>query len=281
MSEIYLCAIVNISSGSCPEDCKFCTQSARFRADIDRYREKEIEQIVKEATIARENGAVGVCLVTSGKGLDDKKLDFVTRSARAVRDKLGDDFNLIGCNGLATKEQLLELKNSGINAYNHNLESSKEHYEKICSTHSWEQRYQTCLNVKELGLKLVSGGIIGMGESKEDRISFINSLKELKPATTPLNFYHPNEALPLKENNIDFDEAIEFIKYARENLSCKKLMLAGGREYYFKDRQREIFEAGINSIVIGDYLTTKGERANQDLQMLKSLNLEVARKCDG
>jgi biotin synthase len=219
--------------------------------------------------------------VTSGKALNEKKIRFVSQSARAIRKELGSDFNLIACNGLATKEQLLELKVAGINVYNHNLESSENYYNKICSTHSWSERYQTASNVKEVGLKLVCGGIVGMGESKDDRIELIKAIGSLKPATTPLNFYHPNEALPIKNNNISFNEAIDFIRYARENLEVKKLMLAGGREHFFKDRQAEIFKAGINSIVIGDYLTTKGNELNQDLQMLESLGLSISRKCDG
>jgi biotin synthase len=281
MNKIYLCAIINISSGSCSEDCHFCTQSSRYGVDIPKYKEKSLDTILLEARKAREVGAVGICLVTSGKALNEKKIRFVSQSARAIRKELGSDFNLIACNGLATKEQLLELKVAGINVYNHNLESSENYYNKICSTHSWSERYQTASNVKEVGLKLVCGGIVGMGESKDDRIELIKAIGSLKPATTPLNFYHPNEALPIKNNNISFNEAIDFIRYARENLEVKKLMLAGGREHFFKDRQAEIFKAGINSIVIGDYLTTKGNELNQDLQMLESLGLSISRKCDG
>lgn len=281
MSDIYLCAIINISSGSCSEDCGFCTQSARHNADIPKYREKELEVVLAEARRAREIGAVGICLVTSGKALNDKKIEFVSKNARSIRAELGDDFNLIACNGLASKEQLLELKSAGINVYNHNLETSEDFYSQICSTHSWQERYITAQNVKEVGLKLICGGIVGMGESKEQRESLIKSIDSLKPATTPLNFFHPNEALPIKNNNLTFDEAIEFIKFARANLSVKKLMSAGGREYFFKERQSEIFKAGINSIVIGDYLTTKGEALEKDIQMIESLGLKIAKKCDG
>jgi len=278
MSPIFLCAICNVSSGSCNEDCKFCTQSVRHKANIQRYKYKDISQIVQEAKMARSHGAVGFCLVTSGLGLDDKKTEFICRAAFEVK-KVLPEFNLIACNGTALVEQLKELKKAGIDSYNHNLETSKEFYSNICTTHSWEDRYQTCLNVNRVGLNLVSGGIFGMGESKEDRVSFINSLKELNPKTTPLNFFHPNEALPLKAKTLSVDEALEIIKWARSELKCEKLMVAGGREFVFKDRQKEIFKAGANAIVIGDYLTTSGNAPKKDIELIESLGLEVAKIC--
>ena len=208
---VFLCSICNISSGSCAEDCGFCTQSAKHHADITRYKYKPIEQIVLEAKNASSYGALGFCLVTSGLGLDDKKLAYVCDAARAVRAAL-PHIHLIACNGLATLEQLKALKEAGVNSYNHNLESSKNYYAKICTTHSWEERYQTCLHVKESGLHLCSGGIFGLGESKEDRASFIQSIKELSPATMPLNFYHHNPSLPLKAEPLSKEEALEIIK---------------------------------------------------------------------
>lgn len=280
MSPIFLCAICNVSSGSCNEDCKFCTQSVRHKADIQRYRYKEIDTIVNEAKMARKNGAVGFCLVTSGLGLDDKKVEFISKAAYEVKKAL-PEFNLIACNGTASIEQLKELKKAGVNSYNHNLETSKEFYPQICSTHSWEDRYQTCQNINEAGLNLVCGGIFGLGESKEDRVSFINSLKELNPKTTPLNFFHPNEALPLKSKPLHVEEALEIIKWARSELKCDRLMVAGGREFTFRDRQSEIFEAGANAIVIGDYLTTSGEAPNKDRKMIESLGLKIAKTCHG
>ena len=152
---IFLCSICNISSGSCAEDCGFCTQSAHHHADIERYKYKPVDQIVFEAKSATSNGAIGFCLVTSGLGLDDKKLSFVCEVARAIRAEL-PELNLIACNGIATVEQLRTLKEAGINSYNHNLESSQNFYDTICTTHSWESRYQTCLNVNEAGLSLLS-----------------------------------------------------------------------------------------------------------------------------
>ncbi|MBV5279112.1 MAG: biotin synthase [Campylobacteraceae bacterium] len=275
---IFLCSICNISSGSCAEDCGFCTQSAKHHADIQKYKYKDIEQIVLEAKNATNYGALGFCLVTSGLGLDAKKLSFVCEAARAVKAEL-PNIHLIACNGLASVEQLKELKNAGVDSYNHNLESSRFFYETICSTHSWESRYQTCLNVKESGLTLCSGGIFGLGESKEDRASFIQSVKELSPQTMPLNFYHPNPALPLHAQPLSEQEALDIIAEVRAALPNTMLMVAGGREITFKNKQCDIFGAGADAIVIGDYLTTKGQPPTQDLEMIEKLGYKIAKSC--
>jgi len=277
--EVFLCAISNISSGSCHEDCGFCTQSAKHHADIQRYRYKDIKTIIQEAKEAKANGAVGFCLVTSGKELDDKKLDFVCEVAKAVKNEV-KNLNLIACNGLANLEQLRTLKEAGVLLYNHNLESSQNYYKNLCKTHSWEERYQTCLDVKKAGLKLVCGGIFGLGESAEDRTSFLQTIKELDPFTTPLNFFHPNPALPIKAEPMDEDEALEIIRYARTILPQTRLMVAGGREITFKTKQSQIFDAGANSIVIGNYLTTKGALATRDIEMIKKAGYEIAKPCN-
>lgn len=279
---IFLCALCNVSSGSCSEDCKFCTQSAHYNADIQKYKFKDIKQIVKEGVAAKQNGATGYCLVTSGKGLNDKTLDFICRAIPEVRKELGEDFNIITCNGTASLEQLKELKKAGATAYNHNLETSREFYPQICTTHPWEERFKTALAAKEAGLNLVCGGIFGLGESESDRISFVNSLKELAPMTVPLNFFHPNIALPLHQNYLSTDEGLALIKWVKKELpDVKKLMIAGGRELIFGSRQNEIFGAGANAIVIGDYLTTSGNKANKDTDMLKQLGLKAAKTHHG
>lgn len=277
--EIFLCAISNISSGSCNEDCGFCTQSAKHHADIQRYRYKEINEIINEAKNAKANGAVGFCLVTSGLGLDNKKLSFVCKAAEAVKKEV-KELNIIACNGIASLEQLKSLKSAGVELYNHNLESSKKYYSNLCTTHSWQERYETCLHVKEARLKLVSGGIFGLGETRDDRVSFIQSIKSLNPFTMPLNFFHPNPALPIKANPMDEDEAISIIKYTRSELPDTRLMVAGGREITFKTKQSQIFDAGANAIVVGNYLTTAGAEPNKDIQMIKNAGYKIALYCD-
>lgn len=273
---VFLCSICNVSSGSCNEDCKFCTQSIKHNADIERYSYKEVAQILKEAKAARNKGASGFCLVTSGKGLNNTKLKFICEVASVIRAEI-PELNIIACNGTATLEQLRALKEAGVTSYNHNLETAEDYYPSICTSHSWQERFQTCLHVNEAGLNLVSGGIFGLGESDEQRVSFLNALKKLNPKTVPLNFFIPNPALPLKAKPLHVDEGLELIKWVRKELPDVKLMVAGGRETTFKDRQNEIFEAGANAIVIGDYLTTGGEAINKDKQMIESLGLRIAK----
>ena len=276
-NKVFLCSICNITSGTCAEDCKFCTQSVRYKADIERYRYKEIDTIIKEAKQARELGALGFCLVTADKGITPKSLDFVCEVAQAVKKSV-PKLHLIACNGTANREQMKELKRAGCDAYNHNLETSERFYKEICTTHAWSERYETCKEVKEAGLNLISGGIFGMGETQEDRISMLHSLKELDPISVPINFYHHNPALPLKANNLTIEEGLALVKLTREVLcDADRIMIAGGRELLFGDRQEEIFQAGANSIVIGNYLTTAGRDSNKDLEMLKTLHLEVAK----
>ena len=276
--KIFLCSICNINSGTCKENCKFCSQSVRYKADIQRFKKKPIEEIQAEAVSARDSGALGFCLVTADKGLNDKTLEFVCEVAKAVSE-VAPELRLIACNGTASLEQLLVLKNAGIKAYNHNLETSQSFYPQICTTHPWSERFETCQNVNKAGMVLITGGIFGLGESNEDRISMLESLSSLNPSSVPINFYHHNEALELNPNPLSVDEALALVKLTREKLpNAQRIMVAGGRELMFGERQNEIFQNGANSIVIGNYLTTAGRDMNKDLDMLTSLNLEVATK---
>jgi len=276
--EIFLCSICNINSGTCLEDCKFCSQSVRYKADIDRYKQKDIDLILQEARQARDSGALGFCLVTADKGLNDKTLAFVCNVAKTVTAEV-PELRLIACNGTASLEQLLVLKEAGIKAYNHNLETSEDFYKEICTTHPWSERYETCQNVNKSGLVLITGGIFGLGESQEDRISMLNSLKSLNPTSVPINFYHHNVALELEPNSLTIEESVALIQLTRETIpDAQRIMVAGGRELMFGDRQEEIFLHGANSIVVGNYLTTSGRIVSKDLDMLESLNLEVAKK---
>ncbi|MGB7401754.1 MAG: biotin synthase [Arcobacter sp.] len=278
--EIFLCAICNIESGTCNEDCKFCTQSVKYKADILRYKRKEIEQIVKEAKRAKANNANGFCLVTAGKGLDDKRLKFVVEAAKAVKkENLG--LILIACNGTASVEQLQTLKEAGVDAYNHNLETAEDYYPQIVTTHTWQERYQTCKNVKEVGLRLVCGGIFGLGETQEQRISMLESIASLEPMNVPLNFFHPNSALPIVENSVTREEAFELIELARKMVpNAMKIMVAGGRELMFGEEQYKIFEKGANAFVIGDYLTTAGKSPIEDMEELEKLGFKIKRERD-
>lgn len=274
--EVFLCAISNIESGTCNEDCKFCTQSVKNDIEIARYKRKEIKDVVQEAKNAKQHKAQGFCLVTAGQKLTDSKLEYVLSLVYAIK-KENLDLKINACNGLATLEQLKELKKAGVEVYNHNLEASKEFYSNLCTTHKWKERYQTCLNVKEAGLNLACGGIFGVGESFEDRISLFNSIKSLEPIVVPLNFFHYTQNLPIAKNELSKDEAFAIIKLAKNIVdSAKVVMIGGGRESMFEERQYEVFEYGANSFIIGDYLTTFGENAKKDLLALEKLNYRIS-----
>ena len=280
-SEIFLCSICNVNSGTCNEDCKFCSQSVRYKADIDRYIQKDMDIILQEAKTAKDNGALGFCLVTADKGLTDKSLKFICSIAQMLTKEV-PELRLIACNGTASLEQLLTLKKAGIKAYNHNLETSEAFYPQICTTHPWSERYATCRAVNESGLVLITGGIFGLGETQQDRLSMLEALNSLDPTSVPINFYHHNEALELQPNSLTTDEALNLIKLTRQTIpNTERIMVAGGRELMFGDRQNEIFNYGCNSIVIGNYLTTSGRIMSKDLDMLKYLNLKVAKTVKG
>ena len=279
--EIFLCAINNVLSGSCNEDCKFCTQSVRYRAEIERYSFKDPERVLREAREARANGALGYCLVTAGKGLDDRRTEYVAGLAARIRKEI-PELRLIACNGTASLEQLRYLKEHGVESYNHNLETSWRYYPEICSTHSWEERYATCEAVKSAGLSLCCGGIFGMGEEPEDRESLLESIASLNPDSVPLNFYIPNPALPIPERTIDRAGAVGVIRQAHGRMPWLRiLMVAGGREQLFGGHEEELFGAGANAIVIGNYLTTRGEAPDRDRRRLEELGYRVATQCDG
>ncbi|MDO4674184.1 biotin synthase [Campylobacter sp.] len=276
--QIMLCAICNIASGNCSEDCKYCTQSSYVKTQIQKYRRKDLAQIVQEAKMAKKNEALGFCLVTAGLGLDDEKLEYVCQAAHAVK-KAEPNLLLIACNGIASTEQLRELRKAGVFSYNHNLETSREFFPKICSTHTWESRFETNLNAKEAGLMLCCGGIYGMGESEDDRVSFRRSLAELEPFSSPINFFIANENLNLKAPKLEADEALQIIKDTKKALPNSVIMVAGGREVVLQERQYEIFQAGAGAIVVGDYLTTRGEEPSRDITKLREMGFSFASEC--
>ena len=276
--KILLCAISNVQSGACEEDCAFCAQSAKYKTGAEVFGFKEPKIVVQEAKNAKKARAIGFCLVTSGLGLDGEKTEYLCALASRVKKEV-DGLFVIASAGIADTKSLTELKKAGVDSYNHNLETSKEFYPSICSTHSWDERYATCENAKESGLLLCSGGIFGLGESHEDRASLFASLKSLNPMSSPINFYHPNPALPIKKAHINADEALNVLRMAKKELKNSVIMAAGGREYTFGDRQHEIFEAGCDAIIVGDYLTTDGQEASKDFELLKKAGMEPLTEC--
>lgn len=274
MKKVFLCSISNVTSGACKEDCSYCTQSVKYNTNVEIYKNKPKEKVLEEAKMLARFGASGFCLVTSGLGLDSKKCEYIASLASYIKAEL-PQMLLIACCGQADRESLKYLKDNGVDSYNHNLESAKSNFLNICTTHSFESRFETCQNVLSVGLKLCSGGIFGLGENMEQRIELLKSLKELNPHSSPINFFIPNPALPIKEEVLSRDEALECIILAREILCDSILMLAGGREVVFGDNQKAIFDYGIDAIVLGNYLTTNGETPSKDLSMLQKYDLKI------
>jgi biotin synthase len=271
--KIYLCAISNLISGYCKEDCGFCVQSQKHNIPIKKYFKKDISIVVEEAKKAKKNKACGFCLVTSGKKLTKNVLKYLCDTAEAIKREV-DGLKLIGCNGIAKKEDLVKLKENGFDAYNHNLETSKGFYHNLCTTHKWEERFKTCLATKEAGLELYCGGIFGVGENWKVREDFIKELLLLSPYLIPINFFHPHPSLPIR-TRFDKKDALRLVSAFREFFPLSNIMIAGGREYYFKDDWIDLISAGANSIVIGDYLTTKGEKPSADISILKENGYEI------
>lgn len=281
--KVFLCSISNVLNGGCAEDCAYCNQSTKYGKNTKSTGYKPKSEVLSEAQNLAKFGASGFCLVTSGRDLDSKKCEYIAELAREIKARL-PKMLLIACCGIADKASLAHLKASGVDSYNHNLECAESYFAKICTTHSFESRIQTCQNALSVGLKLCSGGIYGVGESVAQRIELLKTLKSLNPHSSPINFYIPNPALPLPNAVISRDEALEVIIMARELLRDSILMLAGGREVVFGRNQREIFTHGIDAIVLGDYLTTSGEAPKADIEMLSNYGLKIGhlvndRKC--
>lgn len=272
--EIFLCSISNVSSGGCSEDCFYCTQSAHYDTGVTRYKYKESKQVIQEAKELKKYGMVGFCLVTAGRGLDHKKCDYIASLAYAIKKEI-QDIHLIACCGRADEESLKYLKQNGIDTYNHNLETAQSFFSQICTTHPWEERFETCENTLRAGLGLCSGGIFGLGEEFSHRLEFLKALRSLSPHSMPINFFIPHSALPIKREVLSQDEALECILLCKEYLPKARLMIAGGREKVFGKDQKKMFELGINGIVLGNYLTTSGETPSEDLLMLEEYGLDV------
>lgn len=274
MKKIFLCALSNVSSGNCGEDCKFCTQSAKYQTGIQTYKQKDINEVVQEAISAKNSMANGFCLVTSGLRLNKSTKKYIIDLATAIKEKV--KIRLIACNGLASLEDLQDLKKAGISAYNHNLETSQSFYKQICTSHPWQDRFDTCVNVTKAGLDLICGGIFGIGESKAQRLELFESIKKLNPRRIPINFYIPNEHLDLPQTLMSKQEALEIIKQARSMFARQIIMVAGGRELVFGDSWLQTLEAGANSIIIGGYLTSSGNEMLQDVQTLQDNGYEIS-----
>ena len=272
---INTCSIISAKQGRCTEDCSFCSQSARYHTDIEEFPLIDSNKILDAARHAEQTGSSSIGVVTSGKRISNAKdLDTICTAIKGIG---ANSCVHPHCSfGILTKEMVESLVKSGLKRLNHNLETSERYFPNICTTHTFRDRVNTIRVAKEVGLEICSGAIFGIGEDMEDRINLAFTLKTLGVDTVPLNFLHPIPGTPL-ENNIPLTpiEVLKIITVFRFVLPDKEIKIAGGRERNLRDLQSWMFYAGANSTMIGNYLTTKGRRVEEDLQMIQDLELEV------
>jgi biotin synthase len=266
--------ILSAKTGGCSEDCHFCSQSAHFQSKVKPTPFLSDEEILKAAYETKESQATEFCIVLAIKGPSEKIMQRLESVVPMVREKTG--LNVAVSAGILTLEQANRLKAVGTHRYNHNLETAASFFPNIVTTHSWQERFQTCLYVKESGMQLCSGLIFGLGESPLQRVEALCQLRELDPEEVPLNFLNPRPGTPLADRPIlDAREAIKWIAIARLALSKAILRYAGGREITLKDLQAMGMKAGINALIVGNYLTTLGRNPNEDLEMLAELKMPI------
>lgn len=265
-----LCNIVNAKSGLCSEDCKFCAQSSRHKTQTQTYPLKSKEEIVTAAKEAKNIGAVNFGIVTSGNRLNEKELNTIVETVTEITNSVGID--VCASLGAIEKSQLTLLKEAGLKRYHHNIETSANFYPKIVSTHSFDERVNTVRAAKEIGLQVCCGGIIGMGESWQDRLDMAGLLKELNVDSVPINLLIPVKGTALENTEpISCLDAVRTICIFRIILKDKAIKIAAGRETVLKDFQAMGFMAGANGMLIGGYLTVKGRRIQEDRQLVKEI----------
>jgi len=263
-NRIYTCSIMSAKTGLCSEDCAFCSQSRKSRAEIKKHPLMDVEEILDCARRSRENGARKFCIVMSGKAPSDGEMERVISAIRAIRNELNMEVDV--SLGMLDERKALMLKEAGISHYNHNLETSPSYFKNICTTHSFNDRLNTLKILSALGIQLCSGGIFGVGETDEDIVELAFILKEIKPSVIPINFLHPIKGTPLEHMQIiSVERALRIICAFRLIHPDAIIKVCGGREFVLQDRQWEIFSAGANGIIIGNYLTTKGNEPSKDL----------------
>ena len=269
------CSIVSAIQGRCTEDCNFCSQSSRYHTGIEEFPLIDTNRILDIAKCAEQTGSNSIGIVTSGYSIN--KSDDLDKICRAIKAVITDScIHPHGSFGILTEEMAGSLVKCGLKRLNHNLETSERFFPNICSTHTFSDRINTIRVAKEVGLEICSGAIFGVGEGIEDRIDLAFTLKNLDVDVVPLNFLHPVSGTPL-ENSIPLSpmEALKIISVFRFILPDKEIKIAGGREKNLRDLQSWMFYAGANSTMIGNYLTTKGRKVEDDLEMIKDLNLEL------
>lgn len=270
--KVDLCSLINAKSGKCPEDCAFCAQSIHYDSPAPSYSLLDPSVILQAARQAQQNGADHFCLVTSGKRVSEAEFALILRILKGLRETT--QLNLDCSLGHLPREYFVELHRVGISRYNHNLETAESFFPNICSTHTYQDRCNTVRAVQEAGLEICCGGIIGLGETWEQRLELAFALKELKVDCATINILNPRPGTPLEHiPPLPPWEIIKVIAIFRLILPNSIIKLAGGRERNLRDLQSLGILAGANGLIIGGYLTTAGRSVADDLQMIKDLGL--------
>ncbi|HEY4020680.1 MAG TPA: biotin synthase BioB [Pseudonocardiaceae bacterium] len=273
--EVEVEGIVSVKTGGCPEDCHFCSQSGLFPTPV-RAAWLDIPGLVEAARQTAATGATEFCIVAAVRGPDQRLLNQVREGIKAIR-AAGIDINIACSLGMLTKEQVDELVDMGVHRYNHNLETARSHFADVVTTHTWQERWDTLRMVGEAGMEVCCGGIIGLGESLEQRAEFAAQLAALSPDEVPMNFLIPNPGTPYESYPIvEGAEALRTIAAFRLAMPRTILRFAGGRELTLGDLGAEQgMLGGINAIIVGNYLTNLGRPAQADLDMLSELKMPV------
>ncbi|MCK6439857.1 MAG: biotin synthase BioB [Planctomycetes bacterium] len=271
--ELHRCSIVNAKSGGCGEDCGFCAQSASYETSAETYPLLGVDKILRAAEFAKSHGSTNFGIVTALRAVPKgKMLDQICDAVRELR-KRGEilpDASL----GTLGKEELQQLKEAGLEVYHHNLETARSYYPKVTTTRDWQDNLNTILWAGEIGLKTCCGGILGMGESIEQRVEFFTQLRDVNPNSVPVNFLVPIPGTPLEnEGNITPLECLKAVAVLRLMLPGADIFVAGGRVQRLRQLQPMLFFAGANGMMVGNYLTTPGRTKKDDLELLADLDL--------
>ncbi|GAA1775553.1 biotin synthase BioB [Luedemannella helvata] len=272
--EVEVEGIVSLKTGGCPEDCHFCSQSGLFTSPV-RAVWLDIPSLVKAAKQTAETGATEFCIVAAVRGPDARLMKQLREGVDAIRAEV--DIQIAASLGMLTQEQVDELVEMGVHRYNHNLETARSYFPNVVTTHTWEERFDTLRMVRESGMEVCCGGILGLGETIEQRAEFAAQLAELSPHEVPLNFLNPRPGTPLGDQPVvEGRDALRAIAAFRLALPKTILRFAGGREITLGDLgTRDGLLGGVNAVIVGNYLTTLGRPAGDDLALLKELSMPV------
>ncbi|MRX72874.1 biotin synthase BioB [Bacillus lacus] len=271
--KVKLNMIINTKSGLCPENCGYCSQSSISEAPIEKYRLLDKESIIKGAEQAYRLHAGTYCIVASGRGPSNKEVDNIAEAVTEIKERFG--LKICACLGILKDGQAEKLKTAGVERYNHNINTSKEHHENITTSHTYENRIETIQKVKASGISPCSGVIIGMKETLQDVVNMAFALKELDADSIPVNFLHAIDGTPLQgTDELNPRYCLKVLALFRFINPSKEIRISGGREVNLRTLQPLGLYAA-NSIFVGDYLTTAGQETTEDHNMLKDLGFEV------